>query len=239
MQSDNALLRSRRWLNCGRCVKVVLVLLLIGVLAGCAASRSQLSGTFSQPAEKNVGADKVSVFFQFRHLSQEHGFDSIPKLQAQGVKDFDNLFRDALGEMSNISSYVTFTEAPSDVSNPKRRQEFEKLRSEHDFTLKVDFFEESSFKQQCLSGTISLLSLTLIPMPYTWEYTITANLNDKNGKHAGTYQRKATLDNWMQALLIFAYPFYPIEGVREEIYEESLHDIFRQIETEKVLKKSM
>ncbi|MHB8121354.1 MAG: hypothetical protein ACYDG4_04290 [Desulfuromonadaceae bacterium] len=239
MQSDKILLRSQYCLDCLKVVRFTLPLLLIVLLAGCAASRSQVTGAFNQQSEKNLGADKVSVFFQFRHLSQEHGFDSIPKLQAQGVKDFDNLFRDALVEMSNISSYVTFTEAPSDVSNPKRRQEFEKLRSEHDFTLKVDFFEESSFKQQCLSGTISLLSLTLIPMPYTWEYTITANLSDKNGKRAGTYQRKATLDNWMQALLIFAYPFYPIEGVREEIYEESLHDIFRQIETEKVLKKSM
>ncbi len=239
MKSNKILLRSQYRLDYLKIVRLALPLLLIVLLTGCAASRSQVTGAFNQPSEKNLGADKVSVFFQFRHLSQEHGFDSIPKLQAQGVKDFDNLFRDALVEMSNVSSYVTFTEAPSDVSNPKRRQEFEKLRSEHDFTLKVDFFEESSFKQQCLSGTISLLSLTLIPMPYTWEYTITANLSDKNGKHAGTYQRKATLDNWMQALLIFAYPFYPIEGVREEIYEESLHDIFRQIETEKVLKKSM
>ena len=239
MKSNKILLRSQYRLDYLKIVRLALPLLLIVLLTGCAASRSQVTGAFNQPSEKNLGADKVSVFFQFRHLSQEHGFDSIPKLQAQGVKDFDNLFRDALVEMSNVSSYVTFTEAPSDVSNPKRRQEFEKLRSEHDFTLKVDFFEESSFKQQCLSGTISLLSLTLIPMPYTWEYTITANLSDKNGKQAGTYQRKATLDNWMQALLIFAYPFYPIEGVREEIYEESLHDIFRQIETEKVLKKAM
>jgi len=239
MQSDNAVSTSRSLLDWGRCVRLVLALLLIGVLTGCAASRSQVSGAFNQQSEKNLGAEKVSVFFQFRHLSQEHGFDSIPKLRAQGVKDFDNLFRDALVEMSNISSYATFTDAPGDVSNPKRRQEFEKLKGEHDFTLKIDFFEESSFKQQCLSGTISLLSLTLIPMPYTWEYTITANLSDKNGKLAGTYQRKATLDNWMQALLIFAYPFFPIEGVREEIYEESLHDIFRQIETERVLKKSI
>ncbi len=29
------------------------------------------------PAEKNLGAEKVSVFFLFRHLEQQHGFDSI------------------------------------------------------------------------------------------------------------------------------------------------------------------
>jgi hypothetical protein len=74
-------------------------------------------------------------------------------------------------------------------------------------------------------------------MPYTWDYTITANLTGKDGKVIRTYQRKASLNQWMQALLMFAYPFYPIEGKREEIYSEALHDIFRQIETEKILKK--
>jgi hypothetical protein len=158
-------------------------------------------------------------------------------LRAYGVKDFDNLFRDALTEVSNVGQYSTFVEAPADVNNPKRRQELDGLRVSHDYTLDIVFFEESSFKQQCLSGTVSLLSLTIIPMPYSWDYTITATLSDQKGKLISTYQRKATLDNWVEALLIFAYPFHPLEGKREEIYAESLHDIFRQIETEKVLKK--
>jgi hypothetical protein len=74
-------------------------------------------------------------------------------------------------------------------------------------------------------------------MPYSWDYTITANLYDRNGKLIRSYQRKSTLDNWMQVFLIFAYPFHPLEGKREQIYSESMHDIFRQIEAEKVLKK--
>ncbi len=237
MQSYNVTLASSFWLHGLRWVKLMCVLLVFGSFAGCAATRSPVAGTFDRATEKNIGAEKVSVLFLFRHLTQEHGFDSIPKLQAHGVKDFDNLFRDSLVEISNISTYVTFTEAPTDINSPKRRHELDKLKGDYDFTLKVDIFEESSFKQQCLSGTISLLSLTLIPMPYTWEYTITASLSDKNGTLLGSYQRKANLDKWMQALLLFAYPFYPIEGKREEIYETALHDIFRQIETQKILKK--
>jgi hypothetical protein len=219
-------------------VLLLVVLQLAGLLAGCAASRSPVTGSFDRPAEKNDGAEKVSVFFLFRHLEQEHGYDSIPKLQTFGVKDFDNFFRDSLAEISNISQFATFTEFPDDVNKPKRRQELDAFRGSHDYTLDITFFKESSFKQQCLSGTISLLSLTIIPMPYTWDYTISAKLMDKSGKEVRSYQRKASLNNWMQALLIFAYPYYPLEGRREEIYSESLHDIFRQIETEKVLKKS-
>lgn len=232
MQSVKNGMATKFWLKAMKCVTLLLILLL----AGCAASRSQVKGAFDRPAEKNIGAKRVSVFFLFRHLKQEHGFDSIPKLQASGVKDFENLFRDALGEISNISSYATFTESPTDVNNPKRRQELEASRADHDYSLSIDFFEESSFKQQFLSGTVSILSLTLIPMPYTWDYAITANLSDKEGKLLRSFQRRATLDNWVQVILMFAYPFYPIEGKREEIYQESLHDIFRQIETEKLLK---
>lgn len=207
------------------------------LMSGCAATRSEVFGRYNGPAEKNTGAEKVSLFFHFKNLAQQHGFDSIPKLHAYGVKDFDNLFRDALPEISNIALYNTFIESPQDVNNLKRRQELDDFKSSHDYTVAIEFLEESSFKQQCFSGTISLLSLTLIPMPYSWDYTITANLVEKKTGAVRSYQRKATLDNWVEALLIFAYPFYPLEGKREEIYSESLHDIFRQIETEKVLKK--
>jgi hypothetical protein len=223
---------TRRWSRL-----LVPVLMLAGFMTGCVASRSPVSGRYDRPAEKNLGADKVSVFFLFRHLEQQHGLDSIPKLRAYGVKDFDNIFRDALSEISNVGRFDTFVESPTDVNVPKRRQEASDFRSSHDFTLDIAFFEESSFKQQFFSGTISLLSLTAIPMPYSWDYTITATLTDQQGKMVRSYQRKATLDNWVEALLIFAYPFHPLEGKREEIYAESLHDIFRQIEAEKVLKK--
>jgi len=226
-------------MNCGR-IRISSVVtglvLATALLTGCAATRSEISGRFDGPAEKNLGAGKVSVFFLFRNLEQQHGFDTIPKLKNNTVKDFDNLFRDALGEITNISLYNTYVESPNDVNAPKRRQELAEHRKNHDYTLDVAFFEESSFKQQCLSGTINLISLTLIPMPYSWDYTITANLSDRNGKLIRSYERKATLSNWVELFLMFAYPFYPLEGKREEIYSGSLHDIFRQIEAEKVLK---
>lgn len=206
------------------------------LFTGCAATRSEIGGKFNLTPEKNSSAEKVSVLLHFKNLVQQHGFDSIPKLHASGVKDFDNLFRDALPELSNISLYNTFYESPQDVNNLQRRQELENFRNSHDYSIELTFLEESSFKQQCFSGTITLLSLSVIPMPYSWDYTITAEIKKKGGP-SKTYQRKATLDNWVEALLIFAYPFYPLEGKREEIYSESMHDIFRQIETEKILRK--
>ena len=124
------------------------------------------------------------MLFVFRHLTQQHGWDAIPKLQVTGVKDFDNLFRDALGELSNLSRYETFTELPNDVNDPKRRQQLEDERASVDYVIAIDFLEESSFRQQFLSGTVSTLSGTLVPAPYDWDYTITANVSSKRARVA-------------------------------------------------------
>jgi len=212
-------------------------LLLAGLLAGCAASRTEVTGMYGRATQKNIGAEKVSVLFLFQHLEQQHGFDAIPKMKVSGVQDLDQIFRDALTELSNVGQYQNFTDQPSDVNSPARREERETLRAAHDYTVVLRFFEESLFRQQFFSGTITLLSATLIPMPYSWDYTISADVYDKGGKLVGSYERKATLSNWVEVMLLFAYPFHPMPGKREEIYADSLHDIFRQIEAEKVLKR--
>jgi len=215
--------------------RLALAFVAAALLSGCLATRSDITGTYSGPVAAQPSAKRVSVLFVFRHETQQHGFDTIPKLQYSGVKDFDNLFRDALREITNISSYQTFTEQPSDVNVPKRREELAAARAAADYTVEIEFLEESSFKQQALMGTISLLSLTAVPVPFDWDYTISTSVTRKDGARVGQYRRAATLSNWVEAFLIFAYPFYPLEGKREEIYSDSLHDTFRQIEAERVL----
>lgn len=215
---------------------ILLLLICAALAAGCAASRSDIEGSFKGTAARGGSPTPVSVLFVFRHLSQQHGFDTIPKLQFAGVKDFDNLFRDALSEIGNISRYETFTELPDDVNNPKRRETLAAARANADYSIQIDLLEESSFEQQFLSGTISLLSMTVIPMPYDWDYTISAQISASDGRRVASLQRNATLTNWMETFLVFAYPFYPLEGKREEIYSDSLHDIFREIESEGLLR---
>lgn len=221
----------------GRRAGVLLVVAVAVVLSGCAATRSPVQERYGGSALKNVGAEPVSLLLYFRHLAQQRGYDTIPKVQATGVRDFDDVLRNALTEITNLSAYTTFTEGPNDVNLPARREEAQRLREKHDFSLDVTVLVESSFKQNFLSGTVSVLSLTILPAPYSWDYTITADLRDRSGKLVKSYVRKATLTNWVDIFLIFSYPFYPMEGKREEIYSESLRDIFRQVEAEKVLKK--
>lgn len=211
----------------------VLALLLL-LLGGCVASRSPLEGRFDKPTSSNRGAPPIAALFVFRHTSQMHGFDSIPKLQSGAIKDFDNLIANALREFGNLQRFETFTELPGDVYDPKRREALSDARARADFVVEVDLAEESSFRQQCFSGTISLLTLTLVPMPYDWNYTFRARVFGKDGKQVANLERRATLTSWVEIFLMFAYPWHPYEGKREEVYSESLHDLFRQFETQRV-----
>ena len=49
-------------------------------LVDCATFKSEIKGRFDSTVGKNYGADGVSVFFVFSHLSQTKGYNAIPKL---------------------------------------------------------------------------------------------------------------------------------------------------------------
>jgi len=208
-------------------------------LVGCATFKSEIKGRFDSTVGKNYGADGVSVFFVFSHLNQTKGYDAIPKLddQRQRIWGFDDFFQDALNEFSNIKNYSTFTDYASDVNDPERRAMKDSLMLTHDFVMKIKFMREKSFTTHFLGKIASTLSLTLLPIPYTYSYSIDVNILNSKGHLIKNYSRKASLTKWVQTFLIFVYPFHPEKRKKEEIYVEFLHDIFKQIETEKVLKK--
>jgi len=213
---------------------------LIFIISNCASFKSEIKGRFASDVEKNYGADGVSVFFIFSHFRQTKGYDAIPKLDSQRkrISGFDDFFQDALNEFSNIKKYSTFTNYASDVNEPQRRAARDSLKQIHDFVMKIKFTREKSFAKSFLGSIASTVSLTLFPVPYTQSYSVELELLDSKGRLIKNYSRKASLTKWVQTFLIFIYPFHPEKRKREEIYVEFLHDIFRQIETEKALKQS-
>ena len=165
---------------------------------------------------------------------------NIPKLDKkhQIIGGFDDFFQDALNEFSNVKNYSTFTEYASDVNEPERRAEKDRLMLTHDYVVKIKIMREKSFSKHFLGSIVSSLSFTLFPIPYTNSYSVDLNILNSKGHLIKNYSRKTTLTKWVQTFLIFIYPFHPEKRKKEEIYVEFLHDIFRQIETEKVLKIS-
>lgn len=216
---------------------IIFVLCFIISLIGCATFKSEIKGQFNSTGEKNYGADGVSVLFIFSHFRQTKGYDAIPKLdnERQRIGGFDDFFQDALNEISNINNYSTFTEYASDVNDPARRAIKDGLISTHDFIMKITFMREKSFTKHFLGKIVSSVSLTLLPVPYTYSYSVNLDLFNSQGQLIKSYTRKSALTKWVQTTLIFVYPFHPEKRKKEEIYVEFLHDIFKQIETEKVL----
>jgi hypothetical protein len=219
----------------------IVVLIMLGCaccFVHCAAFKSNMVGRFQTAPVKNYQAEKVSICFIFSHYRQMRGYDAIPKLDSerQRISEFDDFFRDALEELSNLGHYATFTEYATDVNNPQRRAMKDSLMQQHDVVIKMKFFREKSFANYVISNLLSTFSLTVLPVKYRQTYTITADVFDRQGKLIRSYSRRTQLSNWVETLLIFAYPFHPETRKREEIYVEAMHDIFREMETEKILK---
>ncbi len=219
---------------------LIVLALFVLMTTGCATFKSDMIGKYAKPSEKNYRADQASLLLIFSHYRQTKGWDAIPKLdnERQRIRGFDDFLVDALNEFSNIKKYSTFTEYASDVNKPERRAQKDSLIKKHDYILKIKFMREKSFAKHILGTILSSISLTLIPVPYSWSYAIEADLYNSKGTLLKSYTRKASLIKWVQTLMIFVYPFHPEQRKKEELYVEFLHDIFRQIENEKMLKKN-
>ena len=220
--------------------KFLFVLIMVMfLLTNCATFKSDMIGKYNKTIEKNYKADPVSLLLIFSHYRQTTGLDAIPKLddQRERIQGFDDFLADALNELSNIKSHSTFTEYASDVNNPERRAQKDSLMHQNDYIMKLKFMRKKSFAKSFLGTLFSSTSLTLLPIPYTYNYSLDVNLYDSKGQLLKSYSRKASLTKWVQTLLIFVYPFHPEQRKKEELYVEFLHDVFKQIEQEKMLKK--
>jgi hypothetical protein len=179
----------------------------------------------------------VSILFLFTHERQTIGVDVIPKLERRNlpVGGFDDIFSDALKELSNIDRYATFTDKADDVNQPVRRALRDSLTTAHDFVINLRFKKETSFAKNFLGTTVSTVSATTFPIPYGRHYTVHAEVRRGDSTFIGEYDRSASITTWVQTFLIFLYPFHPEKRKTEEVYVEFMHDIFRQIEAERIL----
>jgi hypothetical protein len=212
-------------------------LLFLGLLGSCATFKSEIKGSYPGTAGKNLGAEQVRILFNFSHYRQTTGWDAIPKLDKgyQRPDSFDDIFTDALSEFSNLRSYDTFFDDAADVNKPERRALKDSLTQRNDYMIRMKFMRKSSFTQFFLGGLASTVSITLLPVPYTFSYSVTTDVYDSKGHLIANYNRAASLSKWVQTVLLFVYPFHTETRKKEELYVGFLHDIFKQIESEKIL----
>jgi hypothetical protein len=212
------------------------LLLAVVFFSGCAAYRSDIGGAFIGEEKINERAIPVSVTFVFSHINQRVGFDTVPKL-TYAPAGFQDILRDALPELTNIRSYVTFTESANDVDNPRRRAELDSLTSSNDYVISMRFSRKTSFPSDFLWGMVATGTMTGIPARFDVNYEVTTDVRDREGRMIKRYHRNAEIKRWVQTFLVFVYPFHPEERKIEEVYVEFIKNIFREIESDRILTK--
>ena len=217
-------------------VSVLVLVLFAIILTGCISFRSDIEGKFSAASAKRTSSAPVSVFFYFSHLEQEMGYDAVPKVKTS-ISGFRDIFRESMKELKNITSFVTFTDCDNDINDVRRRRVLDSLKTANDFTIHFTIKKVNSFSSRLLGDIISYCTIAVIPYRFTWDYITTAEIFDASGKYYKTYTRNASLTTWSNITFVFVYPFYPSEGKIEEIYFESIHDIFAEIQYDGILTK--
>lgn len=210
-------------------------ILLCMFISGCMSFRSDIQGVYTHTNQQTTERSPVTVFFYFSHFEQSKGFDVVPKI-IQPRRGFKDILQESMKQLSNVKSFATFTDAYDDIDNVNRRRMRDSLKEASDYTITVVMHREHSFAKHFLADLFAWTTLSVVPMAYSWDYIFTVDVSDRKGNKIKHYQRTAQLEQWTQALLIFFYPFNPPEVKIEEIYLESLKDIFKEIEADTVLK---
>ncbi len=216
----------------------LIVMGTILLLVSCATFRTELENSSGLEQQKILGTEPVDILFVSRHLQQTRGLDVIPKLQNryQIIEGYDDILLDATREFSNLNRYAAFTEFSSDMSDPDRIKLKDSLMANYELRISIEIRKEKSFSKYFLGTISSVLSATLIPIPYTQEYYLDVEVFDHEGKLNKTYSRSAKTKKWVEVFLLPVYPFHTEVRKTEEIYVEFLHDVFRQIEADQILR---
>lgn len=216
---------------------VIILVTVLMILSGCATFRSEIEGSSGLEAEKTLGAEPADVLFVARHLVQTRGLDAVPKLQNhyQILDGFGDILLDATAELSNLRRYALYTEFSSDMSDPKRLALKDSLMASHELRVVMEFRREKSFAKYFLGTLGSVVTLTLVPIPYSQEYTLTVDVYGADDRLTKSYSRSASTTKWVEALLFPVYPFHTEKRKTEDLYVEMLHDVFRQMDQDGVL----
>ncbi len=188
----------------------VSILSIIMLISNCATSKTEIEGASGLSPAKTLGAEPVDVLFVSRHLVQTRGLDAVPKLQNRHriLNGFDDILLDASNEFSNLNRFAAYTEFASDMSDPERLALKDSLMANYELRIAMQFRKEKSFSKYFLGTIASVLSLTLIPIPYTQEYYLDVEVFDAEGKLVKTYSRSAKTNKWVEAFLLPVYPFH-------------------------------
>jgi len=204
------------------------------MLTACASFSPSINEKFPDETEKKDPADKVDVLFVIKHYEQTKGLDAVPKLK-RPPRNFDDLLNNALQEIGNIDNYNIITVFERDINNIDKRKQIERLKRESNYTVELNILQEKSFAKYFFGIIASSITATIVPIRYRRVYTFNTQVYNQQQQLVKSYERKGDINRWVQTLMVFLYPFNHDKRIKEELYVTCLHNLFGQIETERVL----
>lgn len=196
-------------------------------LASCTFSNSLGVGDYVQQPRLPRAADKLEkADFYVTCTSFARNYDQVvkvspcPSLSLTSIVD-NSVQQEVLGNFTQLG----FPE-PLGVINTQRPETSGVKKIVH-----LDVSQEYSWPRLGFQALISTLTLTLVPLNYPRDYTITLSIEDANGKVEKSASRNIRINNWWWMPLMFSYPFYNENRASENALLHTGRDLVRELET--------
>ena len=186
---------------------LVVCLLVLSAMTGCASFPQKELAKVGKMPDVSQYKNKPSVYIGFKFL---RGNPGDPKaVEVNAVKDkIMPMLEKSINEMGLFSS-VTFDEFKKDSTN---------------YTIKLSYYNHGDVGPAAISGFITGLTLFIIPGAATDNYTLVAQIIDRNGQVVKAYQNKDSITTWM------GWIFVPVMGnTPEKALQATLDNQLREV----------
>jgi hypothetical protein len=190
--------------------KFLIFALFFQVFAGCLTMPGRLIPIVPKIEDKSANRNKPKVFIDVNFHSFLEGKYKVP-VENIAAKDIFLTYVKEVTEESKIFDTYTFNRFQTKDIN---------------YTIQLDMLNYGNYLKSTLSGLVSGLSLTLIPITVKDNYRLTAKILDSKGNETKTYIYDDYSRTWIELLL------FPFVGSTKKVGKEVLENMVRKFYTD-------
>lgn len=191
--------------------KTLVIILAIQLFNGCMALPGRLVPTVTSLPDKTSFVNKPTVFLDVNFHTYLKGKHTSPVENIDAKDLFINVVKEVTEESKLFENYTLDRFESRDV----------------DFTIQMDMLNSGDNTKAMLAGCVSGLTLMIIPMAATDNYTLTATLVDHDGNEINEYVYEDYMKTWFHLVL---FPFLgTIKKVPLELWGNMIKSLYRDI----------
>lgn len=207
------------------CISIVL---LISLLQGCTYSNNLDMGDYvQQPMAVQVPKTATKAGFYVTCTSIARNYDQVVKTTPCNALSLTSIV-DTSVQQEVLAHFKSLRfDDPLTMISTQKPESASASKNVH-----LHIYQEYGWPRLAFQGLLSTLTLTLLPLNYPREYTITLSIENPDGTVEKSASRKVAMDNWWWMPLMFAYPFYNERRASENILLHTGRDLVRELENQ-------